>query len=290
MFSFSFLFPSYYHSVTFRVVSIVSDGRNQSSFAFFYVVFELLYVCINAVFDAGKSSTSLFLGTYSLSRSSLGCNASCMVINFLVLWPICLSSSLVHLRKGPEYLTRGTAQVFIPLIRFLLESLVSSSFLVLLRYSFWILSFISTCLMVSASNISQYLYVSFSANVLILFRFGSSIPSVTCRLPFLMTSRAHFSVPNSIPMSWQYILTVYYYYYYYYYYLLFESFSHHFYHYYYYHYYYCHNRELANGPGDQGLIPGRVAPKTQKIILDASLFNTQHMVKINSRRSYPGKE
>ena len=89
-----------------------------------------------------------FLGTYSLSTSSPGCDALCMVISFLVLWSICLSSSLVHLRKGPEYLTRGKAQVFIPLIRFLQLSFVSSSFLVLLRYYFWILFFISTCLMV----------------------------------------------------------------------------------------------------------------------------------------------
>ena len=37
---------------------------------------------------------------------------------------------------GPEYLTRGTAQVFIPLIKFLLEGFIWSSFLVLLRYYF----------------------------------------------------------------------------------------------------------------------------------------------------------
>ena len=121
-----------------------------------------------------------FLDTYSLSRSSLRCNALCMVISFLVLWSI----YLVHLRKGPEYLTKGTAQVFIPLIRFLLLSFVSSSFLVLLKYSFWILFFISTCLIVSASKIPKYLYVSFSASVLILSWLGSSIPSVRCRLPF----------------------------------------------------------------------------------------------------------
>ena len=96
-----------------------------------------------------------FLDTYSLSTSSLGCNALCMVISFLVLLSIC--SSLVHLRKGPEYLTRGTAQVFIPLMRFLLESFVSSSFRVLLRYSFRIVSFIFTCLMVSASKMPKYL-------------------------------------------------------------------------------------------------------------------------------------
>ena len=33
---------------------------------------------------------------------------------------------------------------------------------------------------------------------------------------------------------------------------------------------------FANGPGDQGLIPGRVIPKTQKIVLNATLINTQH--------------
>ena len=67
-----------------------------------------------------------FLETYNLSTSSQGCNAWCIVISFLVILSICLSSSLVHLRKSPEYLTSGTAQVFIPLIRFLLI------------YSFWV--------------------------------------------------------------------------------------------------------------------------------------------------------
>ena len=33
---------------------------------------------------------------------------------------------------------------------------------------------------------------------------------------------------------------------------------------------------LANGPGDQGLIPGQVIPKTQKMVLDVALLNTQH--------------
>ena len=34
-------------------------------------------------------------------------------------------------------------------------------------------------------------------------------------------------------------------------------------------------RVFANGPGDQGSIPGRVITKAQKMVLDASLFNTQ---------------
>ena len=35
-------------------------------------------------------------------------------------------------------------------------------------------------------------------------------------------------------------------------------------------------RVFLNGPGDHGSIPGRVIPKTQKMVLDASLLNTQH--------------
>ena len=33
---------------------------------------------------------------------------------------------------------------------------------------------------------------------------------------------------------------------------------------------------FANGPGDRGSIPGRVIPKTLKMVLDASLLKTQH--------------
>ena len=35
-------------------------------------------------------------------------------------------------------------------------------------------------------------------------------------------------------------------------------------------------RVFANGPGDLGSIPGEVIPKTQKMVLDASLLNSQH--------------
>ena len=33
---------------------------------------------------------------------------------------------------------------------------------------------------------------------------------------------------------------------------------------------------FANGPGDWCSIPGRVIPKTQKMVLDSALLNTQH--------------
>ena len=35
------------------------------------------------------------------------------------------------------------------------------------------------------------------------------------------------------------------------------------------------SRVFTNGPGDQCSIPHRVIPKTQKMVLDAALFNTQ---------------
>ena len=42
---------------------------------------------------------------------------------------------------------------------------------------------------------------SFSPNVLMTIWFGSSTPSVICRLPPFLTSAVHFSLPNSIPLS-----------------------------------------------------------------------------------------
>ena len=36
------------------------------------------------------------------------------------------------------------------------------------------------------------------------------------------------------------------------------------------------SRVFANGLEDRGSIPGRVIQKTQKMVLDASLLNTQH--------------
>ena len=120
----------------------------------------------NHCFDASLLSSMLvspllpsFLDTYNLSSSSLECKTLCMVISFLVLWSICLCFSHVHIKNGPDYLPRGTAQAFISLRRFLQHSLVSCSFYVLLIYSFFflILSFISTSFGVSVSTIPKYL-------------------------------------------------------------------------------------------------------------------------------------
>ena len=94
---------SFFRSVGPRVVSIVSRGYNQSLFVLFYVVKSLIW-CVNTVLMS-TSSLPPFLDTYNLSASSLGCNALCMVTSFLAIWSICSSSSLVHLKNCPDYLT-----------------------------------------------------------------------------------------------------------------------------------------------------------------------------------------
>ena len=49
-------------------------------------------------------------------------------------------------------------------------------------------------------------------------------------------------------------------------------------------------RVFANGPGDLGSIPGRVIPKTLKMVLDTSLLNTQqYKVRIKGKWNNTGK-
>ena len=61
----------------------------------------------------------------------------CIIINFLIPLSIWLSSSQITFKNGPKYFTIKTAQVFIPFIKFQLQSLVLSSFLICLMYSFF---------------------------------------------------------------------------------------------------------------------------------------------------------
>ena len=47
------------------------------------------------------------------------------------------------------------------------------------------------------------------------------------------------------------------------------------------------SKVFAIGPGDRGSIPGRLIPKSQEMVLDAALLNTQHY-KIRIKWSNPG--
>ena len=49
------------------------------------------------------------------------------------------------------------------------------------------------------------------------------------------------------------------------------------------------SRVFDNGLGDWGSIPGRVIPKTKKMVLESALFNTQHYkVRLKVKLSNPG--
>ena len=80
-----------------------------------------------------------FLDTYSLSTSSMGCKALGIVIIFLVLWFISLSSSLVHFKNGPEYLKRRIAQVLLLLllVHFFQVFFLSFGKVYFLRFFIW---------------------------------------------------------------------------------------------------------------------------------------------------------
>ena len=97
-----FCFFGYFGLVDGCVVWIVSGRCNLSSTAFFYLIFESLYHAIDTICNADVSSSSFF----SWHTKSLECTAWCIIKSFLVLCSICLSSTLVHFKNGPEYLTR----------------------------------------------------------------------------------------------------------------------------------------------------------------------------------------
>ena len=108
-----------------------------------------------------------------------------------VLWSICLSNPCPF-KDGSQV----SCKMLILLTRFLLLNLVSRSSLVLLRYPLLIFSlhlrwFDCVCFQFS---------FSFSPCVQMLSWVGSSIPCAV--------RMGHISVPNSIPISWLYILTV----------------------------------------------------------------------------------
>ena len=120
-----------------------------------------------------------FLDINGLSVTPLKCKALYIVINFLVLWSIYLSSSQVLFKNGPECLTKGTAREFIVSMRFLLESVVSRSFIVRLGYSFRIfLFYIIIIIITTVSILTKVISISnlFSSALEILIFILHSFP------------------------------------------------------------------------------------------------------------------
>ena len=91
--------------------------------------------------------------------------------SFLVLWFICLSSSLVYFKNGSEYLTRGTAKAFITLIRFLLKLSRSSRLL----FCFCFVLFFLFFLFLFFFFFVLFCFVLFFVVTVVVFWWGSSL-------------------------------------------------------------------------------------------------------------------
>ena len=98
-----------------------------------------------------------FFPTYIVClRHFLGASAWESTIDFLVVWTICVSFSFVHFKN----VTENFITMFIPLMRFLLPSLLSRSFLVhlsFLIFSFYLSVRLCFVFMVPTFNILMYL-------------------------------------------------------------------------------------------------------------------------------------
>ena len=131
--------------------------------------------------------------------SLLGCKTLFVVISFLVLWSICLSSSLVHFKNCPEYLTTGTTKIFIfdrnPTVELCLEYLSRSSEIL---FNLFFPPFISIYLTVQYSQGLIYFLFCDRFNFFLIWLFYS----FHCLSFFAFHYKSGtFSTPNSIPIS-----------------------------------------------------------------------------------------
>ena len=206
-----------------RDISLVCGLKSSyscfSSHWCFLVIFVLLMFVLSVLFLVALSSFPLcflihhyidsstlssmltrpgsLLDTFSLSTSSKACTALCIDMNFLFSDPF-----VGLLKEWSQVPYEGTAQTFIPVMRFLPCILLSRCFLVLLRYSFF-LSFLSSSYIVRFQY--SQVFVSFFFSELSAFSwFGNSVASIICYFRFSFLA-GHIFMLNSIIISWLYI-------------------------------------------------------------------------------------
>ena len=124
-----------------------------------------------------------------------------MVNNFLVFLSIACNSLFLQLTNANEYLNRDTAQVLTPRTKFPPFNFDFETFLIFLTYSFETFNFTFSSKNLFASKVSKCLQLSPFCNNLITLPSGYSIPTDITIFPFSITDIAHYSIPNSIPIS-----------------------------------------------------------------------------------------
>ena len=143
---FSFLSHDQIFTCEISQVSRLKYPNNYfSSYFCFLLIVVPLIIILSVLFLVATdvstlSSISLtwcLLVTYSLSISSLVCKALSIVISFLIVWSICGTYSCVFFKNDPGYITRKITQVYIPLMRFVLTSLVKDIFFLRWYYYYY---------------------------------------------------------------------------------------------------------------------------------------------------------
>ena len=139
---------------------------------------------------------------HNLSVPSLSFKVFYAVVSFLALWSRFLTFYIVQFRKDPKYLTKVATQVFIRLIEFLLQPLISCNFPLFLWFFFLIFSF---CLLEGICLYYFQVFVVFffcSSCVVLLSWSGSSVPSGAYLFSLFIISIARLSFQNSVSISW----------------------------------------------------------------------------------------
>ena len=124
-------------SVDANIACIVSGRCNQSSIGLFLCSLLVVVSMCQHYIECLQVLFFLLIITHTVYLRHL-----CDVRPYALCWIFLLRGLLVnvlplsHFKNGSEYSKRRTALTFIPLMRLMSYSLVSSSFLILLRYCF----------------------------------------------------------------------------------------------------------------------------------------------------------
>ena len=131
--------------------------------------------------------------------SFLGCKSSCILISFLVLWSICWSSYLVHFKNGSG--AGPFNGIFV--IEFAFQQFSHFPEIHFLIFFFHLLLFDGVLFQYSQLLVSFLFSERFDFFLVWLFYFFHQL-----FFTLLIISIVHFSIPNSILISWLYILIV----------------------------------------------------------------------------------
>ena len=197
-------FPNSFSSYFYHLHFCLFFSCLSRSYFFWYWCYWLLWLIFLHTFQVPESSMLVrplppsFLD--NLSMTLLRCKALRNIIDSLVSWFIYLSFSLIHFKKKPEYLTRETILWWDFCCWVWFQEVFLSWYL--LSWCFLSSMFAWWYLLLIFSDICSFLFL------VILSWPSSSIPWIAFLISFFIISTEDFSIPNSVTISWLYIVMI----------------------------------------------------------------------------------